>query len=156
MTAVDRTVGSGESYGMDTWAGYEVARRRMVSALAESKVANPIVITGDIHSNWVGDLKLDYHDERSPIVGTELIGTSISTGGDGGEPPPGVAAYVAESPQVRFYNNQRGYVRCSLTRRSLIADFRVVQKVSEPESPISTRASFIVEDGKREAKPYSS
>jgi len=156
MTVVDRSPGPGELYGMDTWSGYETARHRMVSALRDSKVLNPIVITGDIHSNWVGDLKVDYRDKRSPVVATELIGTSISTGGDGGVPPADVAAYLPENPHIRFYNNQRGYVRCTLTKRSLIADFRVVQKVTAPESSISTRASFVVEDGQPEAKLLSS
>jgi alkaline phosphatase D len=49
---------------------------------------------------------------------------------------------------VKFYNNQRGYVRCEVTSKSLTADYRVVEKVSVPESPISTRASFIVENGR--------
>lgn len=156
MTVVDRAAGPGELYGMDNWSGYGGARRRLVSALRDTKVSNPVVITGDVHSNWVGDLKVDYRDERGPVIGTELTGTSISSGGDGGDRPPDVAAYVAENPHIKFYNNQRGYVRCEVTRRSLIADFRVVQKVSVPESPVSTRARFIVEDGKPGAKILSS
>ena len=157
MTVVDRTPGPEESYGLDGWAGYEAGRRRMVSALLDTRVSNPIVITGDTHSNWVGDLKIDYRDKRQPVIATEFNGTSISSGGDGGPTPsPQVAAYVSENPHVKFYNNQRGYVRCELTRRSLTADFRVVEKVSVPESAISTRATFLIEDGRPEAKVLSS
>ena len=148
MTVVDQTAGPNESYAMDSWAGYETARRRITSKLESTRVQNPIVITGDIHSNWVGDLKVDYKKEGSPVVGTELVGTSISTGGDGADQAANVTPTLSENPQIKFYNNQRGYVRCELTRQSLTADFRVVEKVSVPESPISTRASFIVENGK--------
>ena len=148
MTVVDQTPGPGESYAMDQWSGYENARRRFVAGLLDTKISNPVVITGDIHSNWVGDLKLDYRERTSTVVGTELVGTSISSGGDGANSNPMIEATLPDNPQIKFYNSQRGYVRCEVTRKSLVADFRVVAKVSVPESPISTRASFIVETGR--------
>jgi alkaline phosphatase D len=147
MTVVDQTAGPAESYAMDQWAGYDNARRRFVGALLDSKVSNPVVITGDIHSNWVGDLKLDYRELRTPVVATELIGTSISSGGDGRDSDPAVEAYLSENPQIKLYNTQRGYVRCEVTPKRLTADFRVVQKVSVPESSVSTRATFVTESG---------
>jgi alkaline phosphatase D len=148
VTVVDQKAGAGESYAMDQWTGYEDARRRFVGNLLDSKVSNPVVITGDIHSNWVGDLKLDYRESRSPVVATELIGTSISSGGDGRDSDPVIEAYLPENPQIKLYNNQRGYVRCEITPKSLTADFRVVQKVSTPESSVSTRATFVTESGR--------
>ena len=151
MTVVDQMPGPGETYAMDQWAGYDEARRRFVANLLDSKASNPVVITGDIHSNWVGDLKIDYREQRSPVVATELIGTSISTGGDGSDSIPAIEATFPDNPQVKFYNSQRGYVRCEVTRNALTADFRVVQKVSVPESPASTRASFVIEAGRPSA-----
>jgi alkaline phosphatase D len=148
MTLVDQTPGPEKSFNMDAWTGYETARRRITSNLQSSKVRNPVVITGDIHSNWVGDLKVDYDKENAPVVGTELIGTSISSGGDGSDQAPIGLAQLAENPQIKFYNNQRGYVTCEVTPKSLTAQFRVVEKVSVPESPVSTRATFIVQDGR--------
>jgi alkaline phosphatase D len=148
MAVVDQAAGPNVIYNMDTWAGYETARRRIISNLESSRVRNPVVITGDIHSNWVCDLKVDYKQEASQVVATELIGTSISSGGDGSDLPANAAASLAENPHVKFYNSQRGYVRCEVTSKSLTADFRVVEKVSVPDSPISTRASFIIENGK--------
>jgi len=155
MTVVDQAAGAGELYNMDVWTGYETARRRITSSLRTTRVRNPVAITGDIHSNWVGDLRVDYKNESSPIVGTELIGTSISSGGDGSDQPTNAAGMLAENPQIKFYNAQRGYVRCEITPKSLMADFRVVEKVSVPESTISTRATFIVEDGRPGAHKVS-
>jgi alkaline phosphatase D len=68
---------------MDNWDGHVQARARLMKFLAEARPANPIVMTGDIHSNWVADLKVDFNNPSSAVVGTELVGTSISTGGDG-------------------------------------------------------------------------
>ena len=151
MAAVDQGRGDTESYSMDVWAAYDTARRRIIANLQNSGARNPVVITGDIHSNWVCDLKTDYRKEKSPVVATELIGTSISSGGDGSDSSPNAEAQAAKNPHVKFFNNQRGYVRCTLTSKSLTADYRVVEKVSVPESPVSTRASFIIENGKPES-----
>ncbi|HLQ78985.1 MAG TPA: alkaline phosphatase D family protein [Terriglobia bacterium] len=153
MTIVDQgAAGQADSYHMDAWAGYEAAQRRMTASIGSTRVRNPIVITGDIHSNWVCDLKADYRDAKSPAVATELIGTSISSGGDGADRVANTDALLAKNPQIRFFNNQRGYVRCEVNSKTLTADFRVVEKVSVPESPVSTRATFVVEDGRPGAR----
>ena len=138
----------GESYALDVWSGYEVARRRLMEFLATRQPANPLVLTGDIHSNWVADLKVDYQDSGAPVIGTELVGTSISSGGDGSDTRDSTAALLAENPWIRFYNSQRGYVRCDLTPARCRADYQVLEYVTRPGSPISTRALFLVEDGR--------
>ena len=148
MTRVDRQPGAGEVYGMDVWSGYEAARRRLMEFLATRRPANPVVLTGDIHSNWVADLQVDYRDASGPIVGTELIGTSISSGGDGVDSPASAAGMLAENPWVKFFNAQRGYVRCDVTAERCVADYRVLDYVTRPGSPIATRASFRIDDGR--------
>ncbi len=76
------------------------------------------------------------------------MGTSITSGGDGAEKRKDTDGVLAENPFVKFYNAERGYVRCELTPDEWRTDFRVVPFVSKPESPCLTRATFIVEDGK--------
>ena len=148
MATVDRMPGDEEAYGMDVWSGYEVVRRRLMEFLATRRPANPVVLTGDIHSNWVADLKVDYRDPDAPVVGTEFVGTSISSGGDGSDTRDGTAAMLAENPWVAFFNAQRGYVRCELTPGRCQADYQVLEYVTRRGSPIATRASFVVEDGR--------
>jgi alkaline phosphatase D len=152
MAKVDRGAGSDHAFAMDQWSGYEAARNRVLRFLHERKPSNPIVLTGDIHSNWVADLKLDFADERSPVVGTEFVGTSICSGGDGADMMPAVQAYLPKNPHVRFYNNQRGYVRCRVTHERWQADYRVVPFVTRPGAGVNTRASFVVESGRPGAK----
>ncbi len=148
MARVDFAPGDEERFGMDIWSGYETARRRLMQFLEDRRPSNPIVLTGDIHTSWVNDLKVDYTDERAPTVATELVGTSISSGGDGSDTRPTTAGMLAENPWVKFYNAQRGYVRCDLTPERYRADYQVLDYVSRPGSPIATRASFVVEDGR--------
>ena len=148
MARVDWTPGPGESYAMDVWSGYEAARRRLMAFLAARRPSNPVVLTGDFHSNWVADLKVDYRDPAAPVVGTEFVGTSISSGGDGADTRASATAALTENPWLRFYNGQRGYVRCELTPARCRADYRVLDHVTRPGGPIATRASFVVEDGR--------
>jgi alkaline phosphatase D len=106
------------------------------------------VLTGDIHTNWVADLKADYDNPESATVGTEFVGTSITSGGDGMDMRPDVEQRMPENPHIRFFNAQRGYVRCYVTRQLWQTDFRVVAAVTRPNEPINTRATFVVESGK--------
>lgn len=148
MARVDRTPGEAVAYSMDQWAGYEVGRKRLLKFLDDHRVSNPVVLTGDIHTNWVNDLKVDFDDLDSPTVATEFVGTSITSGGDGAPKRDDTDGVLADNPFVRFYNAERGYVRCELTPDSWQTDFRVVPVVSRPESPCLTRASFVLENGR--------
>jgi alkaline phosphatase D len=146
MAKVDRMAGPEAAYSMDQWSGYEAARNRVLSFLHKRRPANPVVITGDIHSNWVNDLKADWRELESATVGTEFVGTSISSGGNGSDIPAAVQAYLPENPIVKFHNAQRGYVRCTLTPERCTADYRVLDQVTEPGGAMTT--SFVVENGR--------
>lgn len=148
VAPVDQRPGDEVRLSMDQWSGYAAARNRFTEFLADRRPANPVVLTGDIHSNWVNDIKADFDDPDSATVGTEFVVTSISSGGDGSDTRGSTAGMLAENPFVRFFNGQRGYVTCELSRDQLTADYRVVPYVSQPDAPISTRASFLIESGR--------
>ncbi|MGD9893422.1 MAG: alkaline phosphatase [Dehalococcoidia bacterium] len=147
MADVDRRAGADETFFMDQWAAYPAARDRLLAFLEASQTSNPIVISGDIHSNWTADLTRDFRDPRAPVIATEFVGTSISSGGNGNDITDTFRRILAENPHVRFYNNQRGFVRCELTPERWLTEYRVVPYVSTAGAPISTRAAFVVEDG---------
>ena len=148
MGRVDRLPGEHVGYSMDQWAGYEVPRKRLLQLLQERRIANPVVLTGDIHSNWVNDLKLDFDDPNSPTVASEFVGTSISSSGDGSQTRNDTEGVLAENPFVRFYNAERGYVSCKVTPEAWQSDYQVVEYVTRPGAPRITRASFVVESGR--------
>jgi len=146
MAQLVQPAGDSRTFSMDNWNGYVQSRSRLMRFLAEARPSNPIVVTGDIHSNWVSDLKLDFDNPSSPTVGTEFLGTAISSGGDGDESTR--AEVLALNPHVKFYNNRRGYVRCTMTPSLFTSDYRTLPYVSRPDAPIDTRASFVVETGR--------
>jgi alkaline phosphatase D len=134
-----------EVFGMDRWDGYVAAQQRLTRLLDATRQSNPVVITGDIHSNWVADLKQNLGDPDSLTVASEFVGTSISSGGDGSDTP---SPMLRLNPHLKFFNGRRGYVRVRITPARWTADFRTVPFVSKPGAEIDTRASWIVEAGK--------
>jgi len=152
IAPLDRFPGPERRYSMDKWDGYEESRRRLLRFLDTRKPSNPVTLAGDVHNNWVNDLRADVSNPKSRVVASEFVGTSITSAGDGSDMSPAMKAVVAENECVRFANDQRGYVRFDLRRKDLRADFRVVEYVSKPGAAIKTRASFVVEDGQPGAK----
>jgi alkaline phosphatase D len=143
----DFVAGPETNYSNDAWDGYVAARQRITGHLAEHDTANPIVLTGDVHKNYVSNIERDFIDPESELVGTEFVTTSISTGGDGVDQSAGDRVVLAENPNIKFANRQRGYVRCTVDRGQWRSDFRVVPYVTRQGAPVFTRASFVVEDG---------
>ena len=154
MMASLRSVGdSGEElWPMDIWDGYPFERAELLRHLHERGTSNPVVLTGDIHSNWVADLQLDFDDERSALVGTEFVGTSITSGGDGVDMSSYGEALLANNPHVKFYNAQRGYMLARVDAEQWQTDFKIVDKVTEKGAALRTRASSVVETGEAGAK----
>jgi alkaline phosphatase D len=141
----DNLVGEGKRLSMDAWDGYPANRQRILDGIVARKVENVIVLTGDVHRHYAADIKADFDDPAAPVIGSELVGTSISTGGDGNDDTQ--EALKAESPHVKYSRNRRGYVRATVGRDELRADFLTLPFVSQPDAPISVDASFTVEAG---------
>jgi len=148
MAMVSLASGEPRQFSMEKWPGYAYERQQLLQFLAERRISNPVVLTGDIHSNWVNDLRVDDWKPELPVIATEFVGTSISSDGNGQEKPAKTAAAAAENPCVRFHNGERGYVLCTVTPTVWRSDFRVVPDVVRPGGPILTRASFVVEAGR--------
>ncbi|NYI08201.1 alkaline phosphatase D family protein [Allostreptomyces psammosilenae] len=142
-----------DSSGLDMWDGYTAARDRLLTGLRDRGANNPVVLTGDIHRSVVADLKLDFADERSPVVATEFAGSSISSGKDGAAMDQLGRNWLAVNPHLRFHNAQRGYVSCRITPDAWRTDYRVVPYVTRPDAPVETAGSFVVEAGRPGAQP---
>jgi alkaline phosphatase D len=153
MAGLDFEKGSKRRQYADGWPAYPSERERLIRFLHDSKVRNPIVLTGDFHSNVVNDLRVDDSKAELPVVATEFVGTSISSAGDGEDRREDWSSLMAENPGLKFFNDQRGYTRCTVTPETWRTDFQIVEKVTTPGSPIKTRASFVIENGKAGAEP---
>ena len=136
---------AGEIWNMDSWAGYPAARKRLMDHIDARKVRNMVVVTGDEHQNYAGELRTNAKEGRA--LATEFVATSISSGGDGEEVHPGYAVIRDHNPQCPFINSRRGYMVHEVGRERWRADFKVVDQVSRPGGALSLRQTFDVERG---------
>jgi alkaline phosphatase D len=133
-------------YWTDDWNGYPASRQRLLQHIARTKVANPVVIGGDIHAFFANDLRLDFDDPKSPVVATEFVGTSITSDA---APYEMFAAFLPDNPHVRFFESRkRGYVSVDVDTRQMTARMQVVSDVADPKATVSTLRTFAVENGK--------
>jgi alkaline phosphatase D len=131
------------TYWTDGWDGYAPSRNRLLGTVRERQVPGVVVLGGDVHANYVADLKADFDDPRSPVVASEFCGTSISSLGLDAER---VDAARRFNPHVHFArSDQRGYVRCRLERERLHADLRVLADGRDPDSAIGSAGRWIVD-----------
>lgn len=139
----------GASYNTDQWDGYPQERQRVWDSLKGRP--NPVVVTGDIHASGVARLHDVLEDASTERVGTELVGTSISTSFNPAlvEPAEGL---IRGLPYIDYANaGSRGYVVVDLTAERLRADFKVVSDATVPGGTISS--DFVYEvDARVEAQ----
>ena len=147
-------IGSGSpQLNMDAWDGYRGARARILGHIAVQRPANPVVLTGDAHMHTVADLKLNFDDPLAETLATELVTTSITSGGDGHQAADEMARRQEIDPHVKYLNRERGYIRHTVKPTVWRADYRTVPYVSRRGAPVTTRASFVIRDGHAGAYP---
>lgn len=135
-------------FQMDKWDGYGGARDRLFARLMETRAANPIVLSGDVHVHYAANLKRDFNAPDGPTIGVELTNTSITSNGDGSEVSAGWDVLRSNNPHLAFHSARRGYIKCTATDALLRAEFQVVDRVSVPGEPERTAATMVVEAGK--------
>ena len=134
-------------FSMDQWPGYAAERMELMRFLADRKISNPVVLTGDIHSNWVNELRVNDLEEKQPLVATEFVTTSLSSGGNGTAKPRNLDSILSNNQCVKFHNAERGYVLCNVTPDTWKSDYMVVDDVLKPGGKTSSIAAFVVEAG---------
>ena len=145
----DDLAGSAQRVSMDQWSGYPAARARLLQTIARSAPNRTVVLTGDIHTNWVNELRTDFRRAEQPAIAAEFVGTSISSGGDGsGTSVLSTPALRAENPHVRWQQNRRGYMVCTVDANSWTTEFRTVAYVTRPDAPVETPARWRVTRGR--------
>jgi alkaline phosphatase D len=144
--AFENRPGPEEGRWSDAWDGYPASRERVLAGLERHRVANPVVVGGDVHAYVFGDVHRDAADPDSPVVASEFCGSSISSEG---RDAAWWHARGAENPQVRYLEPEyRGYVLVTLDRRAASVAVRGLDDVLKRDSGVRTLATFAVESGK--------
>ncbi|MFE9442738.1 alkaline phosphatase D family protein [Streptomyces sp. NPDC006602] len=148
MAETDLQVGEGKLWFYDAWDGYQAERNQFLDEL--SQVRNPVVLTGDRHLTMISDLRKDFANPDSAVVGAEFVGTSISSNGDQDQ-----AAFrkewdprMADNPHWKLLDAHRGYHLLDIHRDGIDAQVRIVDTVLKPQATPGTLAKLRVEAGR--------
>lgn len=140
------TSGRTGRYWTDGWDGYPAARARLLQGVAERRLRNVVTLGGDVHAHYVADLRADFDDPRSPVLASEVCGTSISSNGPDASR---TQAALAINPHLHHgRGDRRGYVMLTLDDKQLSAELMAVADATDPTSAVAVDARFVVEAGR--------
>ncbi|MGP5097914.1 alkaline phosphatase D family protein [Brachybacterium alimentarium] len=143
----DNAAGPASTLSSDGWDGYRPSRDTLVDAFSERQIANPVVLTGDVHVHFANEIKSDFLDPDSRTVGVELVTTSITSGGDGGDTVNGEEVVYAENPHIKYIRGRRGYVLSEYSTDELRVDFKTLPAVTRPDAEIGIDRTYVVPAG---------
>jgi alkaline phosphatase D len=129
----------------DGWGGYQAARTRMLQAIDQTGLRNPVMFTGDLHAFLTADLKADFRDPKSRTIASEFVAGSVTSDGA----PDSMIRDLPGNPHIHFMDNKaHGYISATLTPKLLETRYRAVSDRFDPMATISTLKSYAVEDGR--------
>ena len=97
----------------DAWDGYPKARERLLQTIVDAKLRDVVTLGGDVHMNVASNLRLRPNDEKSPIVASEFVTTSISSRGMS---EVMLNQIRASNPDIAYArSDERGYTKVSVT-----------------------------------------
>jgi alkaline phosphatase D len=135
----------------DGWDGYPKARERLLRAIAEPRLANVLCLGGDVHRHVAAQLRLRANDERSPIVASEFVCSSITSRGLSESLTALVRAGNPDLLHAR--SDERGYALIELNATGASCDFRATPFPADTRARLTTQARFVVEAGKAGVVP---
>ncbi len=135
----------GRSSFTDGWDGYPLARERLLNTLAQAQLKDVLVLGGDVHMNVVANLRVRPNDDKSPVVASEMVTTSISSRG----------LSEAMLAQIRDNNpdivharaDERGYTSLEVQPSGVLAQLRTTPHPVMPGSRLQTQAQWALSSG---------
>ena len=145
MAEVDRSPGDPTGgFSMDSWDGYVVPRQRLIDQVIAAEVDNLVSLGGDIHTSAVTDLHRDPTDPSSEVIGTELIGPSLSALE---KLQPEFVAGALANDHIHLYDiDQRGYLTVTFTPDEAVARFTYTD-ATVPDAPATEGTAWRVVAG---------
>lgn len=113
--------------------------------LDQARLDHVVVLTADIHAAAVAELRLDFDDPTTPVVGTELVTAPISSVWMSDDSYAVLQASAPLNPHILSIDRFHGYLRCTIERDELRADYRMVDSVRTPGSPVHTHSSWTIQ-----------
>ncbi|KAH6851054.1 PhoD-like phosphatase-domain-containing protein [Chaetomium sp. MPI-CAGE-AT-0009] len=145
-------------FNRDQWDGYLANRDRVYQHLADGKINNTVMLSGDSHAAWVSDLawlgKRDYDETTGEgAFGVELAGTAVSSSSPVGALPkfltnPLSQWLVSKNPELQWQDlYYRGYFEMSIGYEAIEAKFFGIPDVKVKSDDEILLAQFLINNG---------
>lgn len=133
----------------DGWDGYPMARQRLFEALGKSRAANPLVLSGDVHTFYAAELRSDFYrpvSTANPVLASEFCGTSVTSSS---RPQQRTLEHVAINPHIKYgRSDKRGFMMMEVTPAKTTTHFVGLDNVHDAGSKAQKLASFVVTAGR--------
>ena len=145
MSSTGLATPMGRSAFTDGWDGYPLARERFLQNITDAKLQDVLVLGGDVHMNVAANLRVQPNDDKSPIVASELVTTSITSRGMGET----LASQIrSNNPDIAHLRpDERGFTWVQITPEGVQSAFKTTANPVQQASAFSTQAQFAVQRG---------
>ena len=145
MSATGVNTPLGRSAFTDGWDGYPQARAQLLGTVAQAKLQNVVMLGGDVHMNVAAQLRVQPNDERSPVVASEIVTTSVTSRGLGEK----LLAQIRDSnPDIlHARSDERGFTLLDVTPEGLRAEFLTTPNPAQAQGAFKTQAQWLVRAG---------
>ncbi|MDB5796620.1 MAG: hypothetical protein JWP36_522, partial [Paucimonas sp.] len=142
--------GGGAFVNPDQWDGYQPARERVYSMLANggggAALSNVVFLTGDLHSAWAADLTPDPNNPDVASGGydaasgagsraVEFVATSITSPALEDFPRIPLSAAQVANPHVKYVElDRRGYLLLDIDADRVVGEWWYVDTVLQPST----------------------
>ncbi|MEU9863594.1 alkaline phosphatase D family protein [Streptomyces sp. NPDC047971] len=134
----------------DQWDGFRAERKEVLGHVHSTGMEDLVVITGDWHSAFVDDIRPDFDDVTSPVIGTEFTAHSVTSGAYSASWNATNGPIMgAGNPHLKYFEGNRyGYDVYEVTPERFSAHMRVIDDRRDPASLVSTLTTFHVDRGR--------
>ncbi len=142
----------------DSWDGYTVERQLIINGLRAGPINNVVILTGDVHSTWVGDITDDPNNPaaytNNPVdnsgsgsLAAEFVVTSVTS------PPqaqlamldPIIDSFRANNPHIKHIDLvNKGYSVLDVTPERVVCEYWVVSTIATRGGTESFSTAFPV------------
>jgi alkaline phosphatase D len=108
-------------------------------------VSNVVMLGGDVHMNVAAQLRVQPNDERSPVVASEIVTTSVTSRGLGEKLLTQIRESNPDSLHAR--SDERGYTLLDVRPEGIAAEFRTTANPAQVDGVFRTQAQWLVSAG---------
>jgi alkaline phosphatase D len=116
-----------------------------LGTVAEAGLSNVLMLGGDVHMNVAASLRVQPNDERSPVVASEIVTTSVTSRGMSEK----LLAQIRDSNPdiVHARADERGYTLLDVRPEGIHAEFKTTPNPARVDGVFKTQAQWVIRAG---------